>query len=453
MSAGSAALFSRRTVVKAGLTLPLAGCVSRPKPAETRLELWTLALQPFASYIRGLIESFEANHPGVRVEWVDVPYDAMERKLVAATAARQSPDVVNMSDLTFARFASLGAFADLDRIEPTPARERYLPGAIGMCRIGGVLLSIPWYLTTQAVMANRTLLVRGGLDPDSLPHRWRDLLSLSGAFQERTGAFLFSHPLGHESQLPSILLAEGVRIFDTDDRGALKAELTSPAVHDVLEPWVKAFQSGWIPRESATQGHAHLVEGYQSGRLALINSGPNFLGRIKDVAPSVFEATAVRPAITGALGRAHISVMTLGVMSRSKHPDLAAALAWHLTSPEAQLEFCKIVNILPSTPASLSDPLFSAPSTDSGAAESRITGARALTARSLPDAVAFTPALAAWPDMRKAFEDQFVRVLLGTRELGEALDTIQSRWNRLLVATGGGTLDAVPMPPAIGEPR
>lgn len=451
MSGGSSLGLSRRAVVKAGLTLPLAGCVSRHRPAGKHLEFWTLALQPFAPYIRGLIDSFETKHPGVRVEWVDVPYDAMERKLVAATAARQSPDVVNMSDLTFARFASLGAFADLGPIQPTPAEERYLPGAIGMCRIGGALMSIPWYLTTQAVMANTTLLERGGLDPNALPHRWSELLSISGAFKERTGAFLFSHPLGHESQLPSILLAEGVRIFVTDNDGSMRADLTSDEVRGVLDHWVQAFHNGWIPRESATQGHAHLVEGYQSGRLALINSGPNFLSRIRDVAPSVFEATAVRPAVTGSLGRAHISVMTLGVMSRSKDPQLAAELAWHLTSPEAQLDFCRIVNILPSTPESLNDPLFAAPIADNGSAETRIAGARALTARSLPDAVAFTPALAAWPDMRKAFEDQFVRVLLGTRKLDEALRTIQSRWNRLLIATGGGSLDAVPMPTAIGD--
>ena len=450
MSGGPSRGLSRRAVVKAGLALPLAGCARRIAASGTRLELWTLALQPFESYIRGLIAQFEAERPGVRVEWVDVPYDAMERKLVAATAARQSPDVVNMSDLTFARFASLGAFADLGAIEPTPAAERYLPGAIGMCRIGGVLRSVPWYLTTQAVMANRALLERGGLDPNALPTRWSELLALSGAFKERTGAFLFSHPLGHESQLPSILLAEGVKIFELDAEGSLRANLTSDAVRGVLAPWALAFRQGWIPRESATQGHAHLVEGYQSGRLALINSGPNFLGRIRDVAPSVFESTAVRPAVTGALGRAHISVMTLGVMSRSRHPELAAELVWHLTSPAAQLEFCKIVNILPSTPASLSDPIFVGTGGDTGSAEARITGARALTARALPEAVAFTPALAAWPDMRKAFEDQFVRVLLGTRELDEALETTQGRWNRLLVSTGGGELDAVPTPGAIG---
>ncbi|MEL6796544.1 MAG: extracellular solute-binding protein, partial [Planctomycetota bacterium] len=388
-------------------------------------------------------------NPGVEVEWVDVPFDAIERKLVAATAAGQSPDVVNMSDLTFARFASLGAFADHDALLETPADKTYLRGALSVCRISGTLRALPWYLTTQSVLANRDVLASVGLDAGEMPTRWDELLALSAANRVGDSAFLFSHPLGRESQLPAMLLADGVELFRLDDAGRLTATMTTPEVSGMLSRWVKAFRAGVVPRESATKGHAHLVEGYQSGRLGLINTGPNFLGRIRDVAPSVFDATTVRPAVTGSLGRSHISVMVLGVMARSKQPALAARLAEHMTGAVAQLEFCKIVNILPSTPASLEDPLFDPPTTD-GDAESKIALARSSAAAALPDAVAFTPALAAWPDMRKSFEDQITRVLLGTTELAPALAEIERSWNKLLVATGGGPLDAIPTPPVLG---
>lgn len=396
-----------------------------------------------------MIAGFEAANPGVEVEWVDVPFDAIERKLVAATAAGQSPDVVNMSDLTFARFASLGAFADHDPLLDAPAEQTYIDGALSVCRIDGALKALPWYLTTQSVLANQEVLAGAGIEPGDVPTRWTDLLDLAERAKVENDTFLFSHPLGRESQLPAMLLADGVRLFDVDGRGQLTASLTSPDALGMLSRWVDAFGSGLVPRESATKGHAHLIEGYQSGRLGLINTGPNFLGRIRDVAPSVFDATAVRPAVTGSLGRPHISVMVLGVMARSKQPVLAAKLAAHMTGPLAQLEFCRIVNILPSTPESLGDPLFDPPSSVDDA-ESKIALARSSAARALPGAVAFTPALAAWPDMRKAFEDQITRVLLGTSELEAAMETTERTWNQLLVATGGGPLDAIPMPPPVG---
>ncbi|MGP1273537.1 MAG: ABC transporter substrate-binding protein [Phycisphaerales bacterium] len=414
------------------------------------LEFWTLSLTPFESYIRERIAAFEAVHPGVRVEWVDVPYDAVERKLVAATAAGQSPDVVNMADLTFARFASLGAFRSLEGLQPTPAEERYLPGALGMCRIGGELLAVPWYLTTQAVLANTELLERGGISPDAIPDRWSELLEIAPAFRRRAGVPLFSHPLGNESQLPPMMLAEGLSPFVLDG-DALRVSLDRSDIRVFLSRWADLFREGDVPREAATAGHAHLIDGYQRGGLALINTGPNFLGRIRDVARSVYDRTVVRPAVTGALGRTHISVMVLGVMRRSKHPELAAELTWFMTSPESQLAFCREVNILPSTPASLDDPLFTRlPSEDDP--DSLIVQSRVMTARSLRDAAAFTPALAAWPDMRRVFEDRYTRVLLGSMQLDRAVNEVEREWNRLLIATGGGSLDAIPTPGPIQHP-
>ncbi|MEL7483997.1 MAG: extracellular solute-binding protein [Planctomycetota bacterium] len=441
--------WTRRQILKAGAALPFAGCAARGSGDASRLEFWTLSLKPFEDYIRRMLASFESANPGVTVEWVDVPFDAIERKLVAATAAGQSPDVVNMSDLTFARFASLGAFADHDPLLASPAEETYIPGALSVCRIDGALRALPWYLTTQSVLANESILRIAELDARQLPTRWNDLLDLAERVRLESGTFLFSHPLGRESQLPAMLLADGIELFRLDESGKLRATLATPEVSAMLSRWIRAFEAGLVPRESATKGHAHLIEGYQSGRLGLINTGPNFLGRIRDVAPSVFDATAVRPAVTGALGRPHISVMVLGVMARSRKQELAARLASHMTSAEAQLEFCRVVNILPSTPTSLADPLFDPPSrTDD--AESKIALARSSAAEALPNAVAFTPAVAAWPDMRKVFEDRITRVLLGTSDLEDTLVDIESNWNQLLVATGGGHLDAIPRPQPFG---
>jgi len=100
-----------------------------------RLQFWTLALRPwFDEYVTHQIEGFEAAHPGVEVEWVDVPYDALERKLIASAAAGQAPDVVNMSDMNFARFVSLGAFRDIRADVPGDPDARYLPNALALCR-------------------------------------------------------------------------------------------------------------------------------------------------------------------------------------------------------------------------------------------------------------------------------------------------------------------------------
>lgn len=435
-----------------------AGSCTREEGADKTIELefWTLALRPFEPYLREQVAAFEAAHPGVRVRWVDVPFGAADRKLIAAAAAGRAPDVINMSDMTFARFAAQRAFADMGPLlgaTDKRAADQYVAGALRLGEMNGQLLALPWYLTTQAVLANTTLLKAGGLDPERLPTDWATLRAMAPAFRKKTGAFLATAPLGHESDLPMMLLSDGLVAFEPrgDGSGRLRAKLNQPAIVKVIGEWVELYRAGAVPSEAATAGVSHLTELYQNGRVAIINSGPNFLKRIKDVAPGIFEATAVRPPITGTLGRAHIAVMVVAVTKQSKHQQLAAELAWFMTNAESQEKLCELAVILPSTRASLGSELFAPPPLPASGlgyvGDAKVSFARSETARALRDATAFTPALAEWPDMRRVFEEQIKRVLLDGADVEKSLVLIEGEWNRILDASaGGGTLDAIPTP-------
>jgi len=443
-------------VAGAALGGGLSGCVGR---GGTRLTLWTLALRPwFDEYMRGQIAEFEAAHPGVVVEWSDVPFDALERKLIAAASAGRAPDVVNMSDLNFARFASLGAFAPLD----VAAKERYLPSALELCQLrvrgGGErrVMGLPWYVTPQVSMVNTKLLARAGMTAASMPRTWMGLLDEAGRYRVRAsergggrggggGGFLFSQPLGEESQIPIMMLGEGIVPFSENGSGLI-AEVDRPDVVEYVGRWVKAFGAGLLPRAAGTTGHAHLLQMYQDGELAAVSTGPSFLRRIKAAAPEVFAATEIVPGTTGKLGRAHMPVMVLGVSSKSREPGLATALAWHLTSPASQTAFCRLAPIMPSSVASLSDPFF-AERDEGGLVEQ----AKLESVRSLRTATAFTAALDVWPDMRRSLEDGMKRVLLDGADLRRSLEAVNEEWRGLLALSVRSGLDAVPRPgPAAG---
>ena len=78
--------------------------------------------------------------------------------------------------------------------------------------------------------------------------------------------------------------------------------------------------------------------------------------------------------------------------------------------------------------------------------------ARALSARALPSAVAFTPSLDTWPDLRRAFEDGFKRVLTDGADLGEMLRSIDREWQRILDAAPPASFDAIPKPEPVARP-
>lgn len=427
------------------------------------IEFWTLALSPFFDeYMKGQIAAFEAANPGVRVKWVDVAYDALERKLIASAAAGRAPDVVNMPDLNFARFVSLGAFRDIKADLPGDAHETYLAGALSLCEIHGKLLGLPWYVNPQTKIVNTDLLLQGGITLEELPADWSGLVELAQGFHAKTGNYLFSQPLGEESQLPIMMLGEGVLPLALqgeaqDPNARLVSNITSPHVVQYLSKWVNLYRSGAMPREAATKGHAHLLDLYQDGKVAVISTGPNFLKRIKDVSAKAYAHTGVREGAVGALGRVHMPVMVLAVTKQSKHPREAALLAWFMTSAPAQTEFCKQAPIMPSSLASLKDPFFtvseSPAANGAGQEDATMALGRSVAAATLQDAVAFTASLETWPDLRRAFEDEFKRVLVDGVALEEALARIDIAWNSILGAAPAASMEAVPRPTKIPAPR
>ena len=411
----------------------VAGCGMSTGAADggVTLDLWTWALRPrFDDYMTRLVAAFEASRPGVRVVWTDVAFDAMKRKVFAAGAARKMPDVVNVSDQDFAQFAALGALLPLRGVLPGDPEPRYVAGALAACVIDDRLLALPWYLSTHLRVMNVPLLARGGLTPLTLGRDWETLRAQAAAFRERTGANLFTLPLGDGSDLPPMMLADGLTPLVPDPAGGWRADLTAPPVVDFVQQWVDFYRAGLVPRDAATGAYDAQVNNLTNGRVAMINA--NALARVKRDAPALYADVAVGPGVVGRLGRPHLAVTQVSVARATRHPKEAADLAWFLTGPTWQTDLAKLASRVPSTTASLSDPAFSEWSDDPQ------QQATVLGARQLPEARAFTPAIGPWPDLRRAFDARIKNVLLNGDDVRTALAQIEAEWNRILRADAAG---------------
>lgn len=382
-----------------------------------------------------LVAEFERRHPSTDVVWVDVPFDAMQRKFLAAAAAGRAPDVVNLSDGFYARFVAMGGLTDLhDKLPGDPA-EAYFSGALSICRMNGGLYALPWYLAANIAMTNDRLLAEGGLTTETIGDDWTTLRRQAREYHRTTGKFLFAPQLGTESQLPLWIIQDGLPPLRPRRDGApgLESNLGDPRIVRLVSEWVDLYRSGALPPESAVGGHGAMIDLYQNGRAAMLITGPNFLERIKDAAPEVYAATGVRPSPRGSLQRHELATMLLAVSSQSRHPKEAAELAWFVTNAQNQLAFAKVVSIMPSTPESLNDRHFAG-------GESKIDRARALSAQCLREADSFVPALPAWPELTRAFEERIKAALLDGADVGQNLDEISGEWNGILASHEPATM-------------
>ena len=419
--------------VAVGLGLGVSACRPQAKPAAGRtIQFWTLDLAPkFNGYIQGVIAAWERQNPGYRVVWTDVPWGSVERKLLAAVFARTAPDVVNLNPLFAANLASKGGLLPLERVLPSGAPQGYLPLIWGAGRSAGpdgqpAQFAIPWYLTARITLANTQLLQRAGYGAP--PRTWREVPAYAEAVKRRTGRYaLFVTVVPEDSaELLESLVQMGVTLLD----GRQRAAFNSPEGRRAFAFWTNLYRRGLLPREVVSQGYRRAIELYQSGELAQVGSGAEFLRSIQTNAPGIAANTRPYPPITGADGRANVAVMTLAIPRQSPVAAKAASFALFLTNGSNQLRFAEQARVLPSSPQALAQlraELGSA--APAKPQEALVQRARLLSADTLGRATVLVPASPGVKRLQAIVYTQLQRAMLGQVSSDAALAEAERQWN------------------------
>jgi len=432
-------LLSRRRLLQsvttaagsAAAAAALAACGPRGRgaagPGRT-LTVWTLDLAPrFNGYLQGVIRSWEQRNPGITVRWTDVPWASVERKLLAAVFARTAPDLVNLNPPFAANLASKGGLLDLAPLVPAAAAAGYLPPIWQAGEQQGQQFALPWYLTARITMANRSLLQRAGYGAP--PQRWDQVPAYAAAVRRRTGRYaLFVTAVPDDSaELLETLVQQGVQLLDGDRRAAFDSDAGRAA----FAFWSELYRQGLLPREVVSQGYRRAIELYQSGDLAQVATGPDFLRNLQTNAPGIAAQTSPFGPITGAAGEANVAVMNLVVPRQSTMAAEAVSFALHLTNASNQLAFAEQARVLPSSTAALQQlqqRLQAAPGATG--AEQLAQRARLLSAQALAAGRVLVPAIPGVKRLQAIVYTQLQRAMLGELSSDQALAEAALQWNR-----------------------
>ncbi|MEI2578670.1 ABC transporter substrate-binding protein [Scytonema sp. PRP1] len=386
------------------------------------VEFWTMQLQPqFTNYFKSLIASFESQNPGIKVSWVDVPWTAMENKILTAVSAKTPPDVVNLNPDFASQLAGRNAWLDLDAKLPNEVRSSYLPNIWKASTLNDKSFGIPWYLTTRLTIYNTDLLKQAGINKP--PATYPELAQVAQQIKDKTGkyAFFVTFVPQDAGEVLESFAQMGVTLVDAGG----KAAFNSPQGKAVFQYWVDLYKKGLLPKETLTQGHRHAVDLYQAGETALLFSGGEFLENIGKNAPAIAKVSATAPQITGENGKKNVAVMNVVIPRDSKQPDAALKFALFLTNDENQLSFAKAANVLPSTVKSLADSYFK----DAPANASPLDQARVISAQELQQAEVLTPRLKDIKRLQKAIYENLQAAMLGEKTVDKAVEDAAQEWN------------------------
>lgn len=390
-------------------------------PAPRTLVLWTMQLAPFHNnYVNGLITRFEADHPGVRVKWVDVPWAEMERKVLASIAAGTAPDVVNLNPQFSSRLAELGALADPRAHLSAAEIDAFLPPAWAANQLGGVPFALPWYLSTTVLLYRRDLLRQAGVAP---PRSYAELRTVAQAIRERTGGYAWFPAMDGAAPLEAMVSMNGPLLTPDGCRPGFD-NAGGAAVFDFYR---ELFEQRWIPPSVLTEGHRSAVSQFLSGQVAMVSTGMQFIAQVKANNPQLYAQIGVAPQIDGPTARPNIAAMNLAVPSASREPALAFRLAVFVTNAQNQLELARRVPLLPSSRASYADPLFTVPSGDA-----LLDEARALSVQQVTRGMVQVPPLRRYHKLRISFVRQMQLAMVGRVTPAQALQEITRTWVPLL---------------------
>ena len=390
--------------------------------AGGEVEFWTMQLQPqFTDYFNQLIAKFEQENPGTQVKWVDVPWADMQSKILTAVSAGTAPDVVNLNPDFAAQLAGRNAWMELDDKVAAGDRAQYLPKIWQANTLDGKSFGLPWYLSTSITIYNQDLLKQAGVAQP--PTTYTELAQVAKQVKEKTGKYAFFMTFVPEdsAEVLQSFVQMGVPLLN--EQG--KAAFNTPAGKAVFQYWTDLYKQGLLPKEALTQGHRRAIELYQSGEVALLSTGSQFLKTIETNAPAVAKVSASAPQISGSTQKKNVAVMDLVIPRNTDVPDAALKFALFVTNDANQLSFAKAANVLPSTQKALQDSYFTA----IAASAPPLDQARLISAKQMQDAEVLLPNTKDIKQLQKIVYDNLQAAMLGEKAIDQAVTDAATEWD------------------------
>lgn len=216
---------------------------------------------------------------GAKINYTLIGFEVYYEKLVGAFAAGSPPDV---------SFADLGGwvptFADKGWLEPLEDQlatwegtEQIWPNLWPTVTWKGVRYGVPWFTDNRVLLYNKAMFEEAGLDPNSPPVTWFDLLETAQKLTQPDKGIYGYGASGLKSEISTLgymmfLGANGEHLL-TPDYSA--AAFNNPRGVQALRFYSELFTKyGVSPPGSANQGEDDYRTAMAQGKVAMAIGGP-----------------------------------------------------------------------------------------------------------------------------------------------------------------------------------
>jgi multiple sugar transport system substrate-binding protein len=368
---------------------------------------------------RGLMDKFESQNPGIKVELISGPYASTKEQVVAGAAAGTMSDVVGLDGAWVSDFVNQGALASLtDLMASSNYDDSELAAQI---KLNDKTYMIPVVNYVYPVFVNNDLLSQAGIA--ELPTNRTEFLEAAKAIAALDSnvygwvlPLSLEAPNGVQNDIMSWVWASGKSMMSNG-----KPNVNNADVKSALEFIKELYDAEAIALGSFSMKEQDKVEEFTNERVGMMVSSLSHINMIRERNPELDFSIMAMPAEDGYAGERGMPYASWGIGVAENSPNKAEAwkLVEFLMSEEINSELSTIANAFPGNSNSKpdfskSDELFEV------AFDIYSAGYPANEFVGLPVA----------EDLMRTFASEYQIVLEGDQSIDEMLATVQSEWEK-----------------------
>ncbi|MDN4491007.1 sugar ABC transporter substrate-binding protein [Demequina sp. SYSU T00068] len=364
--------------------------------------------------LRGLMDQFEEENPGITVELLSGPYASTKEQVVAGAASGTMSDVVGLDGAWVSDFVQQGAISDLSALMTEAGYDE--SQLASQVQLNGSTYMIPVVNFAYMLFSNQDLLDAAGVDVPTTRSEF-EAAAKAVTTDDVSGWILplsLEAPNGIQNDVMSWVWASGGSMLADG-----QPDVTNDEVKSAVEFIAQLDADGVIAPGAATLKEQDKVEEFTNGRVAMMVSSLAHINTIRESNPDLNFTLSALPAedgYTGERGTPYAS-WGIGVAENSEHKAEAFKLIEFLMSEAANGELANAANAFPGNSTAVpefveNDPMFQT------AFDVWQAGYPANEFVGLPVA----------EQLMRDFSEQFQSMLAGEIDVDTALANAQAAW-------------------------
>ena len=316
--------------------------------SDTNIEFiqWWEPEMPAGS-LRGIMDDFEADNPGITVTLVSGPYSATRDQIVVGAASGTLSDVVGLDGAWVNGLNKQGAITDMGPLMDGASYDRSQIADI--VQLGGKSVMFPLASFVYPVFVNLDIAASAGVD--TMPSTRSEFIDaaakMTDADKNQYGWVLplsLQSPGGIQNDVMSWNWASGNSMLKDG-----KPDLENPNVIETLEFIKSMDDAGVISPGVFAKKEQDKVEEFVNGRVGMMISSLAHINLIRERNPDLNFGISAIPAVDGYDGARGLPYASwgIGISDSTENKEEAWKLVEYLMSPEVNGKLVSIANAFP----------------------------------------------------------------------------------------------------------